>query len=178
MDLSRARYTTTIDLGFIPALRGTLLNLSQRWLSRAILFGLIILIWAYAIRLYLPDVSKSTAAIASVLAFVVFYWLALAIIAAIVRRQALAQYGALPATVQVQLTESGFELEYPSQPRRSESFDFVNNWWLDEVQSRIVIVLGRKPVERCAIAIDSQALDDTTREWLLQHLRARESQPR
>jgi hypothetical protein len=175
MDLSRARYTTTIDLRFGPALRGTLANVSQRWLSRTIMFGLVILIWAYAIRLFMPGVSMATASVASVLAFVVFYWLALAVIAAIVRRQALAQYGALPATVQVQLTETGFDVEYPTQPVRSESFEFVNNWWLDELQSRIVIVLGRKPVERCVIAVDTQGLEDPTREWLLGHLRAREA---
>ena len=61
MDLSRARYTTTIDLRFLSALRGTLSNVSQRWLSRTILFGLVILIWAYAIRLYFPNVDKATA---------------------------------------------------------------------------------------------------------------------
>ena len=174
MDLSRARYTTTIDLRFIPALRGTLSNVSQRWLSRTILFGLVILIWAYAIRLFFPSVDRATASIAAVGAFVAAYWSLLAVIAAIVRRQARAQYGALPATVQVQLTETGFDLEYPTQPIRRESFGFVNNWWLDEAQSRIVIVLGRTPVERCAIAVDTKVLDQPTRDWLLGQLRARE----
>lgn len=174
MDFSQARYTATIDLRFISALRGTLSNVSQRWLSRTILFGLVILIWAYAIRLFIPGVDKATASIAAVVAFVVVYWLALALIAAIVRRQARAEYGTLPATVHVQLTESGFDVQYPSQPLRSESFDFVNNWWLDTRQSQIVIVLGRKPVERCVILIDTKSLDDSTREWLLGQLRARE----
>lgn len=174
MDLSRARYTTTIDLRFIPALRGTLANVSQRWLSRTILFGLVILIWAYAIRLYMPSVDKATASIAAVLAFVVAYWVMLAVLAAVFRRQARAQYGALPATVQVQLTETGFDLAYPTQPVRSESFEFVNNWWLDQAQSRIVIVLGRKPVERCVIGVDTKELDEPTREWLLGKLRERE----
>jgi hypothetical protein len=50
----------------------------------------------------------------------------------------------------------------------------VNNWWLDTRQSQIVIVLGRKPVERCVILIDTKSLDDSTREWLLGQLRARE----
>lgn len=175
MDLSHARYTATIDLRFIPALRGTLANVSQRWLSRTILFGLVILIWAYAIRLYIPSVDKATASIAAVLAFVVAYWLMLAVLAAVFRRQARAQYGTLPATVQIQLTDTGFDLEYPNQPIRHESFEFVNNWWLDEARSRIVIVLGRKPVERCAIEVSTDAIDPSTREWLLGKLRARES---
>jgi hypothetical protein len=174
MDFSQARYTSTIDFRFIAALRGTLANASRRWLSRTVLFGLVILIWAYAIRMYIPSVDKATASITAVLAFVVVYWIALALIAAIVRRQARAQYGTLPATVQIQLTETGFDLEYPSQPVRHESFDFANNWWLDEQQSQIVIVLGRKPVERCVIVVDAKALDESTREWLLGQLRARE----
>lgn len=175
MDLSRARYTTTIDLRFIPALRGTLSNVSQRWLSRTILFGLVILIWAYAIRLFFPSVDKATASIGAVLAFVAVYWIILAVVAAVVRKQARARYGALPATVQVQLTENGFDVEYPTQGMRRESFGFVNNWWLDEAHSRIVIILGRVPVERCAIAVDTKALDASTREWLLGRLRARDA---
>ena len=174
MDFSQARYTTTIDLRFLPALRGTLSNVSQRWLSRTILFGVVILIWAYAIRLYLPSVDRATASIVSVLAFVVVYWVILAVISALARRQARAQYGALPATVHVQLTETGFNLEYPSQPIRRESFEFVNNWWVDDQQSRIVIVLGKKPVERCVIVVDTKALGESTLEWLLGQLRARQ----
>jgi hypothetical protein len=177
VDLSRARYTTVIDLRFIPALRGTLSNVSQRWLSRTVLFGLVILIWAYAIRLFMPGVDQATASIAAVLAFVVIYWVTLAVLAAVFRRQARAQYGALPATVQVQLTDTGFDLEYPNQPVRRESFEFVNNWWLEAAHSRIVIVLGRKPVERCAIAVDTTTLDESAREWLLAKLRERESAP-
>jgi len=174
VDLSHARYTTSIDLRFIPALRGTLANVSQRWLSRTILFGLVMLFWAYAIRLLFPDVSKATASIASVLAFVVFFWVILAVLVAVVRRQGRAQYGTLPATVQVQLTETGFDVEYPSQPIRREPFEFITNWWLDQHQSQLVIVLGRKPVERCVIVVDTKALDEPTREWLLAQLRARE----
>ena len=174
MDLSRARYTTAIDLRFISALRGTLTNVSQRWLSRTILFGLVILIWAYAIRLFFPSVDKATASIMAVLAFVAMYWILLALVAAIVRRQARAQYGTLPATVQVQLTETGFDVEYPTQPIRRESFGFVNNWWLDEAHSRIVVVLGRVPVERCVIAVDKNTLDQPAYEWFLGRLRARE----
>jgi hypothetical protein len=174
VDLSRARYTTVIDFRFIPALRGTLSNVSQRWLSRTVLFGLVILIWAYAIRLFIPSVDRVTASIAAVLAFVVVYWVMLAILAAVLRRQARAQYGSLPATVQVQLTDTGFELEYPNQTVRRESFDFVNNWWHEQAHARIVIVLGRKPVERCVIAVDTNAIDESTREWLLAKLRERE----
>lgn len=174
MDLSHARYTTTIDLRFIPVLRGTLSNVSQRWLSRTIMFGLVILIWAYAIRLYAPSMDKATASIVAVLAFVAAYWILLAIVAAIVRRQARRQYGTLPANVQVQLTETGFDVEYPTQPLRRESFGFVNNWWQDETQSRIYIVLGRTPVERCVIAVDTKSLDKPTKEWLLERLRARD----
>jgi hypothetical protein len=168
MDISQARYTTTIDHRFLPALRGTLANVSERWLSRTILFGVVILIWAYAIRLFIPSVDNATASVVSVLAFVVAYWVVLAVITAIARREARAQYGTLPATVHVQVTQTGFSLEYPSQPIRHETFDFVNNWWL-------VIVLGRKPVERCVIAVDTNALGESTREWLLGKLRARQS---
>ena len=175
MDLSRARYTTTIDLRFLPALRGTLLNVSRRWLSRTIMFGVVILLWAQAIRLFIPGVAMATASVASVLVFVVLYWLTFAVIAAIVRRQALAQYGALPAVVHVQLTETGFDLEYPTQPVRREAFGFVNNWWLDEQQSQIVVVLGRKPVERCVIVVGTGTLDAPTREWFLGRLRASDS---
>ena len=174
MDLSSARYTTTIDLRFIPVLRGTLSNVSQRWLSRTILFGLVILIWAYAIRLYFPGVDKATASIVAVLAFVAAYWILLAAVAAVVRRKARSEYGSLPASVQVQLTETGFDVEYPTQAVRRESFAFVNNWWHDESQSRIVIVLGRTPVERCVIAVDTRTLDQPTNAWLLERLRARE----
>lgn len=78
-----------------------------------------------------------------------------------------------PATVHVQRAESGFELEYPRQAIRRESFSLVNNWWVDARRSKIVMVLGRQPIERCVIAIDDGELDATTRDWLFGYLRAR-----
>jgi|SRR4051794_28919845 hypothetical protein len=173
MDLSQARFTTTIDLRLGPALRGTLENASRRWLNRMITFAGVILIWSYTLRLFVAQIDLRTSLIGCSLAFIVFYLLTLGLIALIIRRQALARYGTLPATVQVQLTETGFEVEYPRQPIRHESFEFVNNWWLNEESSQIMIVLGRRPVERCVIAIEPNALDEPTRAWLLDHLRAR-----
>jgi hypothetical protein len=171
MDLFTTQFTTTIDPRFGPTVRGTLLNASRRPIKRAITFALVIAMGSCGLRLIAPSIDLATAISASALGCVAVYGFGLVALYYIVRREARRRYGALPATVHVRLVETGFELEYPGQAPRTATFGFVNNWWLEA--SNLVIVLGRRPVERCAIAIDTTSVDDSTCEWLLGHLRAR-----
>jgi hypothetical protein len=68
MDLSATPLTTPIDVRFVPAHRGTLLNASRRSLKRSITLAPVIAMWAYALRIFVSALALGSAAVASALA--------------------------------------------------------------------------------------------------------------
>lgn len=64
MDLFATRFTTPIDVRFVPALRGTLQSASWHWPERSTTFALVIAMWPYALRIFVLAIELGSAIVA------------------------------------------------------------------------------------------------------------------
>jgi hypothetical protein len=168
MNLFATSFVTTIDPRFENALRGTLVNVRHEPFQRLLSLLCVAGMNTVALLMFVPSLVIWQAAGLGLVIALATYVLVMVGGILVFRRAIRARYGQTPVRVEVRVVEDGFELSYPRHAPRRESFDFVNNWWLD--RDRIVVVLGRRPIERVAFAVDSSQLEPNARTWLLRRL--------